>query len=136
MSDYLLIQGLGNYGLLIARLIIGAAVIIHGIPKVGKGKEKIMDMMRSKGIPGPITLITGYFELIGGLLLVIGLGVQIVALLMVLKYLGNIYVTRNLFGRGFFQGYETDIIYVAIFLALFMLGAGAFSVDSLIIPRI
>jgi putative oxidoreductase len=131
-----LIEGLQSYGLLILRLIFAGALIAHALPKLGRKKERILDAMRAKGIPGPVTLIVGYFELAAGLLIAIGLGVQIVALLTALKSIGGIYVSRRLFGRTFDHGYEVDLAYLAISLALFMLGAGVFSIDNLIIPRL
>ena len=133
-GSYLLVQGLEPWGLLVLRVALGAAFAIHGYPKIGSRREDVIDFMRTKGIPGPVTLITGYFEFFGGLLMIIGFGVQIIGLLMALESIMTIYVSWKLLGKRYAQGYEIDIAYFAMALALFMLGAGAISVDSYLIP--
>lgn len=132
--SYLLIQGLESWGLLVLRVALGAAFAIHGYPKISSRREDIIDFMRTKGIPGPITLITGYFEFFGGLLMIIGLGVQIIGLLMALESVMTIFVSSRLLKKKYSQGYEIDIAYFAMALALFLLGAGSISVDSYLIP--
>ncbi|MEM3851724.1 MAG: DoxX family protein [Methanomassiliicoccales archaeon] len=136
MAAYLFIVGLQAIGLLVLRVVFGGLMFAHGYPKVGKRRARVMDAMRSRGIPGPVTLITGYFEIVGGLLLVFGIGVQVVGLLLALKSAATIYVSRNLFGRGFDHGYEVEIAWVVVGLALFMLGAGTISVDNYLIPHL
>lgn len=131
-GSYLLVQGLEVWGLLVLRVALGAAFAIHGYPKIGSRRDDIIDFMRTKGIPGPITMITGYFEFFGGLLMIIGLGVQIIGLLMALESLMTIFVSTRLLKKKYAQGYEIDVAYFAMALALFFLGAGALSVDSYI----
>ncbi len=133
-ASYLLVQGLEPWGLLVLRVVLGAAFAIHGYPKIASRREDIIDFMRSKGIPGPVTVITGYFEFFGGLLLIIGLGVQIIGLLMALESIMTIFVSARLLNKRYSQGYEIDIAYFAMAFALFMLGAGSISVDSYLIP--
>jgi len=133
-ASYLIIQGLQSYGLLVLRLVLGFALVFHGLPKISTKREEIATMMRNRGVPGPVTLIAGYFEFIGGLLLLIGLGTQIVGLLVALEALASVYFFARFMGRRYIDGYEVKMAYVAIGLALFFLGAGVFSIDRLIIP--
>lgn len=135
-GSYLLVSGLEAWGLLVLRVALGAAFAIHGYPKIGSRRDDVIDFMRTKGIPGPITLITGYFEFFGGLLMIIGLGVQVIGLLMALESVMTIFVSTRLLGKKYAQGYEIDIAYLAMALAVFLLGAGALSVDSYLIPML
>ena len=135
-GSYLLFPGLEAWGLLVLRIALGGAFMIHGYPKIGSKREDVIDYLRTKGIPGPITVVTGYFEFFGGLLMVVGLGVQIIGLLMAIEALMTLFVSARVVGRKFTRGYETDIAYFAIALALFLLGAGRISLDSYLIPML
>lgn len=116
------------------RIALGVAFVIHGYPKIGSRRADIIDYLRTKGIPGPVTVITGYFEFFGGILIVIGLGVQVISLLMALESFMTMFVSTRLLGKKYAQGYEVDIAYFAMALALFMLGGGVLSLDRYLIP--
>lgn len=133
-ASYLLVQGLEAWGLLVLRVALGVAFVVHGYPKLGSRREDIIDFMRTKGIPGPVTVITGYFEFFGGLLMIIGLGVQVIGLLMALESIMTVFVSARLLGKKYAQGYEADIAYFAMALTVFLLGAGALSIDRFLIP--
>ncbi len=135
-GSYLLIQGLQDYGLLVLRVVIGFALIVHGYPKIGSRRNSIINVMRTRGIPGPVTLLVGYFQFVAGILLVLGAGTQIVGLLVAVEALVAIYLYSRIMGKGYAFGYERDIAYFAIGLALFFLGAGAISIDHYLIPLI
>lgn len=133
-ASYLLFQGFQDYGLLVLRVVIGFALVVHGYPKIGSRRASVIDNMRSRGIPGPVTLLVGYFQFIGGILLIIGAATQIVGLLVALEAIGSTYLYARVLGNRYMYGYERDIAYFAIGLALFFLGAGAISVDHYLIP--
>ncbi len=135
-GSYLLIQGLQDYGLLVLRVTIGFALIIHGYPKIGSRRNTIMDAMRTRGIPGPVTLMVGYFQFAAGILLILGAGTQIIGLLVAVEALGAVNMYSRVMGKSYAYGYERDIAYFAMGLALFFLGAGAISVDHYLIPLI
>ncbi len=133
-GSYLLIQGLQDYGLLVLRVTLGFALIVHGYPKVGSRRNAIMDVMRTRGIPGPVTSLVGYFQFIAGILLIFGAGTQIVALLVAIEAIGAVNMYSRIMGKSYAYGYERDIAYFAIGLALFFVGAGAISLDHYLIP--
>lgn len=110
--------------------------MIHGYPKIGSRREDVIDYLRTKGVPGPITVVTGYFEFFGGLLMAVGLGVQIIGLLMAIEALMTLFFSARVIGRKYTRGYETDIAYFAMALALFLLGPGGISLDSYLIPML
>lgn len=133
-GSYLIIQGLQDYGLLVLRVAIGFALIAHGYPKMGSRRESIIDSMRGRGIPGPVTLLVGYFQFIAGILLILGAGTQIIGLLVALEAIGALYLYARVMKKGYLYGYESSVAYLAVGLALFFLGAGAISVDHYLIP--
>ena len=120
--------------LLVLRVAIGFALIVHGYPKIGSRRSSVIDAMRTRGIPGPVTALVGYFQFVAGILLIFGAGTQIVGLLIAIEALGAVYMYSRVLGKNYAYGYERDIAYLAIGIALFFLGAGAISVDHYLIP--
>jgi putative oxidoreductase len=123
-----------DFGLLVLRLMLGALLLFHGVNKLLNGIGGIEQMISSHGLPsvlaygvylgevvGPILVILGLFSRIGGLLIVVNM---IVAIL--LAGLGN------LFSIGQSGGYalELECFYLFSGLAVALLGAGRFSLGG------
>ena len=123
---------------LILRVAVGVALIMHGIPKVkgGWGKQS-GEWIKSMGVPAIVAQFVTVLELFGGLFLVVGLLVPIVAALFAIQFLAIIVmkVTKmkaGFMGSGGKPGYEIDFTYLMLSLAILLLGSGAISLDSLI----
>ena len=111
------------------RCALAAVFIAHGYPKLfGKfaGTAQFFESINIK--PGKFwALFVGMIECGGGILLILGLWVQPVALLLVIDMVVAILkVTRK---KGFVGGYELDLTLLLIALSLIFLGPGAFSID-------
>jgi putative oxidoreductase len=127
----------GPLSLLVARLLVGTVFVAHGVQKLVVGPVNIGSFFASAGIPAPtITafLLTG-LELVGGLLLIVGLGTRIVALLFILEMLGAIVFVHS--GIGLITpspspapGAEFPMALIAFLVVALCVGPGRLSVDG------
>lgn len=128
------------------RLLLGLAFIYHGYPKVftAAGHDSFAGMLTGIGIPlsGLAAYLIGAFELFGGMLLVLGVGVRAVAALGVVEMVVAAVTVHMPAGFNFLNvtgttpdgglefgmpGYEVNVLYIAGFLSLLISGAGRFS---------
>ncbi|MDD5115702.1 MAG: DoxX family protein [Candidatus Omnitrophica bacterium] len=125
-----------NWGALVLRLGLGIMFMAHGLQKSfglfdGPGIKGFAGMLSGLGFAPAIfwACLAAYTELIGGLLLILGVQVRLCALLLfILIVVAGIKVHL---AKGFFLsngGFEYTFIIASICLALIFLGAGKFSV--------
>lgn len=129
-------------GLLILRVVLGLVLLTHGWPKlIGGGATATADFFGQIGIPAPE--LTAWFvtllEFFGGLALIAGLFVPILATLFAIEMtLGILLVHVD---RGWYvvgpgaRGTEFNVVMIAGLLALILAGSGRPSVDQLIASR-
>lgn len=123
------------YLALLLRLVVGASLMVHGYPKLsGEGKKGAIAFMESQGVPGTAAVLSGILEFFGGLFLVIGLIVPVVALFFVLQF-GSITVLKKYKMKMAYispgkPNYEIDVTYLLLSLVLLVIGAGALSLDG------
>lgn len=123
----------GLYGPLLLRLGLAAVFIVHGYPKLFGGLAGTAQFFESVGIrPGKFwALVVGIVEFFGGILLVVGLFVQPVAILFAIDMIVAIWKVK--YKQGFSSpaggGYEFDLMLLIMALALLVLGGGAYSID-------
>ncbi|SMG50341.1 DoxX family protein [Paenibacillus aquistagni] len=132
--------GVMDYGLLVIRLVLGLSMMAHGAQKLfgmfgGYGLKGTGGWMESLGLkPGIfMALMAGLGEFVGGLLLAVGLftwaggilvaGTMLVAILT--AHLKNGYWSTQ-------NGYEYNLLIIAVAIGLALTGAGAVSIDALI----
>lgn len=122
-----------NFGLLFYRLALGISMFYHGYLKYVSGEQglyKIGAMLSDLGVPSGFEVILGtiasYAEMVGGILLIIGLFTRIGTLLVV----GTLAVATilNLNGNFFSWDYPSQMAFGAIML--FFAGAGRYSLDK------
>lgn len=128
-----------SLGLLIARLAIAVVMIVHGAQKVftftlDGTAASFGDMgVHAASVTGPALAI---FELVGGVLLLVGVGTRVVAALNAAAMIGALVIVH--LAAGFFAsdgGYELVLVLAAVSFALVLTGPGAYSVDALIARR-
>ena len=122
--------------LLLARIALGVILIAHGWQKFNEWtlagtSAAFVDM----GIPAPsvTSAIAASAELVGGVLVLIGLLTPVVAILNVLVQLAAfalVHVQAGLFIEN--GGYELVLALAAGLLLLAVRGAGKFSIDALL----
>ena len=122
-----------NFGLLFYRLALGISMFYHGYLKYVSGEQglyKVGAMLSDLGVPSGFEVILGtiasYAEMVGGILLIIGLFTRIGTLLVV----GTLAVATilNLNGNFFSWDYPSQMGFGAIML--FFAGAGRYSLDK------
>jgi putative oxidoreductase len=124
------------YLALVARVWMGANMIVHGYPKLKNIKETAKETKRTLGIPAKATYTAAVLEFFGGIFLIIGLIVPIVALFFAIFMIANVIMKRRKMNAAYIApgkaSYEIDITYLIISIILIVLGAGALSIDSVI----
>ncbi|WJE51807.1 DoxX family protein [Bacillus cereus] len=119
-------QHMGN---LIIRIVLGVTFFMHGLAKFQSGIDNIAGWFTSIGLPGALAYGVATVELVGGLLLIIGLGVRYIGLLFALILVGAIVKVKwsaGLLGDGKNPGYELDLALLAMGLYLFVVKAEGF----------
>lgn len=121
-------------GAVILRIILGLIFFIHGFVKFQGGIENIAGWFASIGLPGFMAYVVAGIEVIGGILLILGIGTRIVAALFVLLMIGAIVKVKlaaGFLGNGKMPGYELELGYLVMSLFLVLNGSKQFSVSQL-----
>ncbi|AIJ21590.1 DoxX family protein [Amycolatopsis methanolica] len=125
-----------DFGLLALRLALGVILGAHGLQKVfglfgGPGIDGTARMLEAMGYTAQPTLlawITGLSELIGAVLVVLGLFTQIGAAAILGVTVNMIYVQWS---SGFFEpnGFEFELLLATVAFALLFTGSGRIALD-------
>ena len=125
-------------GLLVLHALVGLLFVGHGAQKLfgafgGYGIEGTAGFMESLGLrPGRLqALAAGTSELVGGVLLALGLFVPLAALLIVSVMVAASLTAHK--GKGVWVdkgGWELPLVYGAVAFALAAVGAGEYSLDA------
>ena len=124
-----------SLGLAALRIAAGTIFIRHGAQKLFTfGFAGVTGAFTHMGVPLPG--VTGPFiallEFFGGIALVIGVLTRLLALGFVFDMLGAILLVQL---KNGFSHYELEFLLLVSSMALFLAGAGRFSVDALIAGR-
>jgi len=125
------------YIALMARVWLGANMMVHGYPKIRNMKKTAEQMRQAWGVPDIATYVATILEFFGGIFLIIGLIVPIVAMFFAIFMVVNIVMKKTKMKAAYIAppdkpSYEIDVTYLIISIILVVLGGGALSVDSLI----
>ncbi len=125
----------GDFAPLILRLVLGVAFVVHGYPKLFNREARVgfAGWLGSMGIrPGVFwALIVGVVEFFGGIALILGIYIQLAALLIVINMLVATWKAKwGKVGYTAQGGWELDLAYLAMALALIFTGAGAWGIDT------
>lgn len=125
-------------GALILRITLGAIFFIHGVVKFQGGIENTAGWFESLGLPGVTAYGVALLEIIGGILLIVGLATRLVAALFALLMIGatlKVKLAIGFLGNGQMAGYELDLAFLAIAIYLVINGSKLFSLSKLIFHR-
>lgn len=127
-----------DIGLILIRLVIGLLFIGHGTQKLfgwfgGYGLKGTGDWMDSLGLkPGmTMALLAGLTELIGGILLVLGLLTPLAGLMIAATMVMAIVKVHGPNGLWSTQnGYEYNLTLLAVAIGIALIGPGQYALDA------
>ncbi|MGE4294156.1 MAG: DoxX family protein [Campylobacterales bacterium] len=128
-------QNADAIGKLILRLSVGGMMLLHGLHKMTHGVGGIMGLFASKGIPGFFAYFAYVGEVIAPILILIGFYTRLSALVLggtivvaiLTAHGGDIFSLNSRTGAW---GIELQMFYVFGAAAIFLLGAGKYSMDA------
>ncbi len=120
-----------NIALLLLRLVGGSFMITHGIGKWEKlaagGNIEFADPF---GIgAAPSLLLAVFAELVCAALLILGFGTRLASIPLIVTMAVAAFIAH---GDDPFKKKELALLYLAIYIALLLLGSGKYSLDQLI----
>jgi putative oxidoreductase len=128
-----------SLALLVLRIAIGAIIIAHGAQKVffygfaGTGGSFAEMGVPLASIAGPVV---GLVELIGGVLIVLGLATRVAALAVAIDMLVATILVHLPYGIFIADGgFELTLALLASSIAFVLAGAGRISIDALLTRR-
>lgn len=118
------------WSILVLRLVLAAILIFHGYPKLFGDTSMMLKFFESTILPAPAAMLTlaGIIELLGGVLLILGLGTRYVAKLIALQFLVIILFVKWQMG---WAALEFDLLIFVSMILLITSGAGKLAVDSI-----
>jgi len=125
------IGGRAGTGLLIFRVVTGAAMMIHGFSKIQQ-PFSWMDKM-NMGVPPLLQMCAALAEFGGGMALILGLLTPIACLGIALTMLGAIFMVHVPKGGNWIGGpneFEAAASYLTSSVLLFLTGPGTISLDA------
>ena len=133
------------------RLIVGYGFMEHGFAKLAKGPDGFAAILHAIGVPAPhvmawATILT---ELVGGLAVLLGVFVALVAIPMAALLLVAIFTVHLPYGFSSIKlvavtsagaqfgppGYESNLLYLACLAALVLGGSGPLAIDGFLRRR-
>ena len=133
---------------LLLRLIIGYGFMAHGFVKLSRGTAGFEKLLAQTGVPFShmASRVVPFVELLGGLAILTGVFVNIVAIPLIITMLVALFTVQFKYGFSSVNtvgltsngplfgppGYEINLLYIAGLISLILSGGGAFSVDPLI----
>ncbi|MEP6561885.1 MAG: DoxX family protein [Nakamurella sp.] len=124
-----------NIALLIARVALGVVLIAHGWQKFFTfGISGVTASFEQMGIPfaGAAAIFAAMVELVGGILLIVGLAVPLVGLLVAIDMIGALllaHATNGVFVET--GGFELVLVIAALGVVFAGIGAGGYALDRL-----
>ena len=116
------------------RSVAGVLFMVHSTGKFNPG---FSNFFVNVGLPPELQFPIGILELLGGILLVLGILTRISSSLLVIEMLGVIIFIKKLKSFSGQGGAELELIALAILLVLIVTGPGRVSISHLVkkIPR-
>ncbi len=125
------------YAVVPLRVVVGLAFVFHGYGKLFGGIAGTAGFFASVGIPAAMFFawVVALIEFFGGIALVLGLFTRYAAGLLsvvMLVAIFKVHLAKGFSGPG---GYELPLVYLAGTLALFLRGAGVWSLERVLFKK-
>jgi len=120
--------------LLILRVVLGLLILLHGINKLPPPPEFLITALSARGLPSVLAYGVYLGEIVGPILIIIGIWTRVGALLIVANMIVALLVahTGDLFHLNKQGGYQLELqaMYLFTAVALALTGAGRYSVGG------
>jgi putative oxidoreductase len=142
----------GHWAPLPLRLIIGFGFMAHGWAKLSRGPSGFAKLLTQIGAPLPeaTAWASTLVELLGGLAVFVGAFVQLVSIPLIVMMLVAMFTVHLRYGFSSINtigltaegpkfgppGYEVNLLYIAGLISLILGGAGALSIDRLLLRKV
>ena len=123
------LNSLQPLGLLALRLALALIFFSHGYPKLAHQGGGMQGFFIQHGLPGYFVYISGVLEVLGALLLVLGLFTRGAALLLAIEMGVAIWKVHSSGGYLAVHNYEFPLAVLTACIALATVGAGIISLD-------
>jgi putative oxidoreductase len=130
---------------LVLRLVMGVGFMVHGWAKISRGTAGFGKLLAWIGVPFPqaSAAVTSYIELIGGIVLVLGLWTRFTVIPLAITMIVALFTINIHYGFSSIKtigltpegplfgppGYEINLLYIAGLFTLLLLGPGKWSVE-------
>lgn len=133
-ADVVVTRSQDDAGKLVLRLTVGLLTLFHGVSKLMGGTAFITGLMAKSGLPPALGYAVYLGEIVGPLLVVLGVWTRLGALLIVgnmlvavgLVHLGQLFTLNQQGGYGL----ELQAFYLFGAVAIALLGAGRYSLGG------
>jgi len=120
--------------LLILRVVLGLLILLHGVNKLPPPPEFLITALSARGLPSVLAYGVYLGEIVGPILIIIGVWTRLGALLIVANMIVAVFVahTGDLFHLNKQGGYQLELqaMYLFTAVALALTGAGRYSVGG------
>ncbi len=106
--------------------------MMHGLPKL-LDISNTQNSFTNMGLPPELAIVIGLLEFIGGLAILLGVLTRIAGGLLAINMIGAILLVK--LSKGFIDGYELDLLYLAIMISLMLTGPGNVSIEKNVLKR-
>ncbi len=130
-----LYAGRTGLALLILRVVIGWAFILHGLPKI-RDIDAVAGMFQ---IPWALAAVAAWTEVLGGTLLILGFLTPVAAFFLTIQMLVALFSVHLPAGDPFVnsggRSFELALVYLAAMIAFLLAGPGLYSLDAWLARR-
>jgi putative oxidoreductase len=124
---------------LFLRVVLGIIFFVHGLVKFQDGITNTVGWFESIGLLGFLAYGVALLELVGGILLILGLGTRVVSALYAVLMIGAILKVKlslGLLGNGQMAGYELDLALFAMAVVIAVNGSKLYALDQVVLKGI
>lgn len=132
------VAGRNGLGLLLLRLIVGGAFVVHGLPKI---QAPFNWMGPTAPVPGFLQALAAVAEFFGGLALIVGALTPLASLGLAFTMAFALFMVHIRMGHAWIASdpskasYEIVALYLISFITLILTGPGAYSIDAHLLDR-
>lgn len=116
------------------RVMAGVVLIAHGLPKF-ENLQGVQGFFGSVGIPPELALPIALLEVIGGIVLIIGILTRITSILFIIQMAGIVLIVKAGVGLTGGSGIGLELLLMFISISLLLSGPGRVSIERDLLKR-